>query len=1246
MRLTFTFDGTRDRTGSYQDLRTTLREFHSREGDCTYGGRDGPTGIEMRRVAGGRRRHRWLLSHAEAQRPGPSIQQRQRTSIDSDSDEDGRGYDGSSESDDDMDFDKGADDTRLGGDDGPRDITVVGQQGQRRSARLAEERDRGAGGEARGGGDGRSGGQTPLSPQRGRSEAAHRLTASTGDLVAFVDRDDSEDGGYVRRAMRSTGDVVDCPPTQEMDVETDVDRMDREERQRALALAQSCPVTRDIKATLDAAHALETGIALVAATNRRDTHVLECDGREDPLAADRRGRMEDDSRRVLGDPPPYVPCSPFVPSPMTGVTPPPGDLVGLMESIRAACVANTRSWDSGRDGSEGRTSGPGTRHSEGRGLDSLSPQSRMKTEPYGLGSVRKVTQAMRDMQPGLAAIPTFQRPPPLPRGGGHCGGYSRLGSGRDWSTFGHYRGRSFDTAQRTRDRIWTSFSLILRGSSPVITDNRCVCGSNSGRDCLRLHTYVVERSPAVTVRSDRLGHRYKEGRMAQWLASPTYSDGPEMPIDVKGGVSVVMPEEGTWTDLESAYQTVMLAESDAFLWIETMWTKVTLARITPCLLDLEFRGTVEARGWIYLSKKRETAMVVELTLGKLPYKLFREAEREVVWAACQRVEMTMESIDVRVELGDRENVRKPYRALRAIFANNGGKTRPYEPAGHAPATAHGSRRRMGSTLKNILTSEEVTLAAPCFNDEVGRPFILETDEGPMAVGGVLIQKGEDGRERPIRFESRTLNSAERRYSQFKKEVLVILHCLKTFQAYLFGRRFILRIDPTNVAGALKNYKPIDPTVGRWVGFIWQFDYKIERIAGLRNRADGVSRVALTPEGLEEAEPIDSFLDYEGGTLVVDSEMAGTTCTTGELLIKALEKGPPAVVAELREGTVTRVGRKEEKDAWGSVVKPRDEQIALAVEGGWRRVMSIMESQELEMQRYQAYQVDNNQTGTQEEEQFFLIKSYEGLFREIGLLLVGNKEPHEVSPKAREEAYRYVLRRGHLFRKEEGLMPRRVVCGRMRQLDIIQAMHDGLVGGHRSSKGTLAKITPLYYWPGMASMVATYCQTRKICQERSMVRIFEPLRPTHVLGPGHMVHLDLAVMPVSRKGYRYIPDARDNLSGFVEATSLKKKTRFAVADWVEDFYLRHPFIRRFIADNGTEFVNQDILNTCKRLSVPIKLTEPYHPEANALVERGHQRLKNTIAKLAADDLGNWPDYLRHAVSGLDDLAMKGLCAMGP
>ncbi|GBG81681.1 hypothetical protein CBR_g32676 [Chara braunii] len=244
---------------------------------------------------------------------------------------------------------------------------------------------------------------------------------------------------------------------------------------------------------------------------------------------------------------------------------------------------------------------------------------------------------------------------------------------------------------------------------------------------------------------------------------------------------------------------------------------------------------------------------------------------------------------------------------------------------------------------------------------------------------------------------------ERRYSQFKKEVLAILHCLKTFQAYLFGRRFILRIDPTNVVGALKNYKPIDPTVGRWIGFIWQFDYKVERIAGLRNRADGLSRVCITPEGVEDAEPIDAFLEYEGGTLVVDNEMAGATLTTAQLLIQTLEKGAPAVVAELREGPVTTIRRKDEKDLWGATTGPKEKLMTMVVEGGRDAVMNPVETWMRREQQYLMNQAQEGQDTDQKGREFFLIQMYDDIFREIGLLLIGNKQPMPTGEQATRQA---------------------------------------------------------------------------------------------------------------------------------------------------------------------------------------------------------------------------------------------------
>ncbi|GBG78971.1 hypothetical protein CBR_g28685 [Chara braunii] len=278
-------------------------------------------------------KYRLRIVHAEAQRRRASIRQRRHTSNDLSSDDDDKGYEGSNESNDDiinMDFNRGVDDATVGavgGEDGHRDSTAAGLQGQRCSTRLREETDHGAGGAGRGGGGGRSGGQTPLSPRRGRFEVVRSHSSSArdeantiGSLTDFLGlsmgppstpHDDGEAPGCLEQfvdeaargmegtpggAMRHTGDDVDCPPIHEIDVETDVDRKDKEERQRALVLAQSYPVTQDIRATLDVACALETGVALVGAADCRDT-----DGTRERIQDSEEVDEGDDPQTVQGD---------------------------------------------------------------------------------------------------------------------------------------------------------------------------------------------------------------------------------------------------------------------------------------------------------------------------------------------------------------------------------------------------------------------------------------------------------------------------------------------------------------------------------------------------------------------------------------------------------------------------------------------------------------------------------------------------------------------------------------------------------------------------------------------------------------------------------------------------------------------------------------------------------------------------------------------------------------------------------
>ncbi|GBG89216.1 hypothetical protein CBR_g48924 [Chara braunii] len=190
------------------------------------------------------------------------------------------------------------------------------------------------------------------------------------------------------------------------------------------------------------------------------------------------------------------------------------------------------------------------------------------------------------------------------------------------------------------------------------------------------------------------------------------------------------------------------------------------------------------------------------------------------------------------------------------------------------------------TLKGEFKDGGRILGVPFFDDETNRPFIVSTDVGRCSVGGLLSQKDADGKARPLRFEKRTLNTAERNYSQFKKEVLAVLRCLDTFRHYIYGRRFILRVDPTAVASVLqKDFTLTDPTIARWLIRIRLYDYTVERISGAKNVvADGLSRIpieverSITVTALTITEPrrTDQFLVnlYEGKYRAIELHPSG------------------------------------------------------------------------------------------------------------------------------------------------------------------------------------------------------------------------------------------------------------------------------------------------------------------------------------------------------------------------------------
>ncbi|GBG63150.1 hypothetical protein CBR_g36919 [Chara braunii] len=471
------------------------------------------------------------------------------------------------------------------------------------------------------------------------------------------------------------------------------------------------------------------------------------------------------------------------------------------------------------------------------------------------------------------------------------------------------------------------------------------------------------------------------------------------------------------------------------------------------------------------------------------------------------------------------------------------------------------------------------LEVPFFDDDEKRPFVIETDAGPTTLGGVLVQKDAEGQEMPLRFESRTLNVVERNYSQFKKETLTVLHCFRIFRNYVFGGRFIMRVDPTPSAQSLRTYSPVDPTIARWLTYIWMFDFGIERFSGSQNRVDGLSRVEWDPESdqAEESVPVDAFLKEEESRLSINTLAYLTDAATWHG--KSIWNAP--TFHEVRPELVVEEPFIEE-DPWGEQTAEEMMRLALTddidlmldpltIEQGHTQADNAFET--VGMMSYimnllvheDRLRLMNAEEGSSEVKEAFKEKEYEGEYKEIGMWLNGELDESEVDPVVREKSKGFVVRDGHIFKKDADCVPKRVVCGTFRQLDVIAALHDGVAGGHRSARVTLNKIQRLYFWEGISKMVIDFCKSCFPCQQRSNIRYLEPLNPRYVAEPGAVVHLDLLVMPPGINGYRYIFDARDNLTGFVDGRAIRERTGSVLAECIEEYYFRYPFIQQIVMD---------------------------------------------------------------------------------
>ena len=143
-----------------------------------------------------------------------------------------------------------------------------------------------------------------------------------------------------------------------------------------------------------------------------------------------------------------------------------------------------------------------------------------------------------------------------------------------------------------------------------------------------------------------------------------------------------------------------------------------------------------------------------------------------------------------------------------------------------------------STFENLRDTicSEPLLQFPDFN----RPFLVTTDASNYAVGAVLSQ-GQIGKDLPIAYASRTLNSAETNYSTIEKELLAVVFAVDHFRPYLYGQQFTLVTDHRPLVW-LHNVKDPISRIMRWRIKLNEYDYDIVYKPGkVNSNADALSR---------------------------------------------------------------------------------------------------------------------------------------------------------------------------------------------------------------------------------------------------------------------------------------------------------------------------------------------------------------------------------------------------------------------
>jgi transposase InsO family protein len=203
--------------------------------------------------------------------------------------------------------------------------------------------------------------------------------------------------------------------------------------------------------------------------------------------------------------------------------------------------------------------------------------------------------------------------------------------------------------------------------------------------------------------------------------------------------------------------------------------------------------------------------------------------------------------------------------------------------------------------------------------------------------------------------------------------------------------------------------------------------------------------------------------------------------------------------------------------------------------------------------------------------------------------------------------------------------------------VMQAMHEGEVGGHFAKERTTRKILAAgYWWPTLHKDVHQYVRNCDQCQRSGGQRRNQryTLHPILPLAPFEKWGIDFIgpITPTtSSRHCRYILLSTDYCTRWVEARATAKDDAHTVARFLyEQIFSRFGAPLQLVSDRGTHFLNEIVADLNDTYLVKHRKSTPYHPRTNGLTEKANGLVVGILAKILAVHKRDWDVKLFSAV----------------